>query len=60
MECPFIILVAHPDGGLLKLLAACWLYEEGLTEEVEVKRVAVPPHLPPCGRLDLGVQSAPP
>ena len=23
-ECPFVMLVAHPDGAFLKLLAACW------------------------------------
>jgi len=28
VDCPFVTLVAHPDGGLLKLLAACWLYED--------------------------------
>jgi len=38
-ECPFVMLVAHPDGGLLKLLAACWLYEDELTEEVEQQRM---------------------
>jgi hypothetical protein len=38
-ECPFVMLVAHPDGGLLKLLAACWLYEDGLTEELEQQRM---------------------
>jgi hypothetical protein len=31
-ECPFVMLLAHPDGALLRLLAACWIYEDGLTE----------------------------
>jgi SMI1 / KNR4 family (SUKH-1) len=38
-ECPFVMSVAHPDGGLLKLLAAWWLYEDELTEEVELRRM---------------------
>jgi hypothetical protein len=40
MECPFVMLVAHPDGSLLKLLAACWIYEDGQTEEVGQQRMA--------------------
>ncbi len=39
IECPFVMLVAHPDGSLLKLLVACWLYEDGMTEEVEQQRM---------------------
>jgi len=39
LECPFVIFVAHPDAGLLKLFAACWLYEDGLSEEVEQQRM---------------------
>lgn len=39
VECPFFMLLAHPDGGLLKLLAACWIYEDGLTKEVEQERM---------------------
>lgn len=39
MECPFIMLLAHPEGSLLKLLAACWVYEDGLTEEAEQQRM---------------------
>jgi hypothetical protein len=35
IECPFVMLLAHPGGALLKLLAACWIYEEGLTEEAQ-------------------------
>jgi len=38
-ECPFVMFVAHPDGGLLKLLAACLLYEDELTVEVEQQRM---------------------
>jgi hypothetical protein len=37
-ECPFVMILAHPDGGLLKLLAACWVYEDGLTADVEQQR----------------------
>jgi hypothetical protein len=33
------MLVAHPDGGLLKLLAACWLYEDLLTNVVQQQRM---------------------
>lgn len=39
VECPFVMLVAHPEGGLLKLLAACWLYNDELSEEVEQQRM---------------------
>ena len=39
IECPFVMLVAHPDGGLLKLLAACWLYEDELTEGDQQQRM---------------------
>ncbi len=39
IECPFVMLVAQPDGSLLKVLAACWLYEDGMTEEVEQQRI---------------------
>lgn len=38
-ECPFVMLVAHPEGGLLKLLAMCWIFEEGQTEEAERGRM---------------------
>jgi hypothetical protein len=38
-ECPYVMLVAHPDGDLLKLLAACWVYEDELTEDVEQQRM---------------------
>jgi hypothetical protein len=40
VECPFIMLVAHPDGGLLKVFAACWLYEDKKTRETEQRRMA--------------------
>jgi hypothetical protein len=39
-ECPFVMMLAHPDVGLLKLLAAYWLYDEELAEKVEQKRMA--------------------
>lgn len=39
-ECPFIMLVSHPDGGLLKVFAACWIYEDDLTGDVERLRMA--------------------
>jgi hypothetical protein len=38
--CPFVMLVAHPDGGLLKLFAACWLYEDERTEEIQQQRMS--------------------
>lgn len=39
-ECPFVMLLAHPNGALLKLLAACWIYDEiGMTEEVQQQRM---------------------
>lgn len=34
-ECPFVMLLAHPDGALLKLLAACWIYDDGMTNEMQ-------------------------
>lgn len=34
-RCPFVMYLSHPDGGLLGLFAACWIYEDGMTEEVE-------------------------
>ncbi|VTR93365.1 Uncharacterized protein OS=Escherichia fergusonii B253 GN=ERIG_01105 PE=4 SV=1 [Gemmata massiliana] len=37
-ECPFVMLLAHPEGSLLKLLAACWIYEEGQTDDAEQER----------------------
>lgn len=40
IACPFAMLLAYPEGGLLKLLAACWLYEAALNEEVQRKRTA--------------------
>jgi hypothetical protein len=38
-QCPFVMLLSHPEGGLLGLIAACWVYEEGMTEEVERQRM---------------------
>ena len=40
LECPFVMLLSHPDGSLLKLFAACWIYEEGVTEEAEQQRMS--------------------
>jgi hypothetical protein len=39
-ECPFIMLVSHPDGGLLKVFATCWIYEDDLTVDAEKQRMA--------------------
>lgn len=39
-ECPFVMLLAYPEGALLKLLAACWIYEDGMTEEVQQQRMS--------------------
>jgi hypothetical protein len=38
-ECPFVMLLAHPEGGLLKLLAACWIYEEEMTNQMQRQRM---------------------
>jgi hypothetical protein len=38
-ECPFVMFMAHPDGSMLKLLAACWLYEDTATEEGQQQRM---------------------
>ena len=35
IECPFVMWLSHPQGSLLKLLMACWVYEEGLTKTKE-------------------------
>ncbi len=40
VECPFVMLLAHPEGALLKLLAACWVYEERLTDDVQQQRMS--------------------
>lgn len=32
-RCPFVMLLADPEGGLLKLLAACWLCEDPPLDE---------------------------
>ncbi len=34
-----MIFMAHPDGSMLKLLAACWLYEDTATEEGQQQRM---------------------
>jgi len=38
--CPFVMFLSHQDGALLRLFAACWIYEEGMTEEVERQRMS--------------------
>jgi hypothetical protein len=38
LECPFVMLLAHPDGALLKLLMACSIFEHDSTEEAEKQR----------------------
>ena len=38
-ECPFVMFLSHPEGALLKLLAACWVYEKPFTDEVREKRM---------------------
>lgn len=38
-QCPFVMFLSHPDGGLLKLFAYCWIYEEGMKEEAERQRM---------------------
>jgi hypothetical protein len=35
IQCPFAMFLSHPDGALLRLLAACWICEDGMTEEAE-------------------------
>jgi hypothetical protein len=40
IQCPFVMFLSYPDGGLLKLFAACWIYEEGMTEETERQRMS--------------------
>lgn len=39
LECPFVMLLSHPEGSLVRLLAACWLYEDDLTEDVQKSRM---------------------
>jgi hypothetical protein len=40
VQCPFVLFLSHPEGALLRLFAACWVYEEGMTEEVEQQRMS--------------------
>lgn len=40
-QCPFVMFLSHPDGALLKLFAACYIYEEGMTEDVERQRMGL-------------------
>jgi hypothetical protein len=37
-RCPFVMFLSHPEGALLRLFAACWVYEDGMTEEAEQQR----------------------
>ena len=37
LECPFIMLIAHPELSLLKLFFACWIFEPGNQSEREMK-----------------------
>lgn len=39
-ECPFALLFSHRDGALLKVLAACWVYEHGQSDESIATRMA--------------------
>jgi hypothetical protein len=40
-RCPFVFLIAHPEGGLLRLLMACWLYdEEDNSEQAQEQRTS--------------------
>jgi hypothetical protein len=40
LECPFVMWLAHPGGSLLKLLFACWVYENDLSDSVEKQRIS--------------------
>lgn len=35
VECPFVMFLSHPEGSLLKLFAACWVYEDEMTEQIQ-------------------------
>jgi len=34
-ECPFIMFLAHPKGGTLRLMLACWLGDESTLSQTE-------------------------
>jgi len=38
LDCPFILLLAHRDGGMLGLLNNCWVYGDNLTNEIAFDR----------------------
>jgi hypothetical protein len=38
-ECPFVMLLADPNADLLKVFAACWVHEDGMTEDIQRKRM---------------------
>ncbi len=40
VACPFVMFLSHPEGSLLKLLASCWIYEEGQDEQGEKTRMS--------------------
>lgn len=37
VQCPYIMLLSHPDGNLLKLAAACWVYRKHTNEQAQKK-----------------------
>jgi len=39
VQCPHIMFLSHPKGGLLKLFAACWVHEESPTVETHQQRM---------------------
>lgn len=39
-ECPYVMLLSHPHGSLLKLMLRCWVYEDNLTDEAFSTRVS--------------------
>jgi len=39
IQCPFIMLLSHPCGSLLKVFAACWVYEDGMTRASYERRM---------------------
>ncbi|MES2789828.1 MAG: hypothetical protein V4719_09410 [Planctomycetota bacterium] len=40
LQCPFVLMLAHPQGNMLKVLASCWIYEDGLVEEQQNARMS--------------------
>ena len=35
VECPFILLLADPEGGTACRLPLGWIYEDNMTEQIE-------------------------